>query len=736
MISKKRLIALITYFNGVLSAALCKKKRKKKLRPALAPRKVQRIRKRVFYLLIPGPARQAGRRIGQRTCHIFQRFLGAPLLRRARDPEPEAFDIQSRSTRKVRFWIGAWGWIAIVAVLGAVGLLVIALGYAHSRNEGPGRLRLYMYPGLLLLFTPLATRMITPQASRAERIVSLCVAGLCCYTIKVLTSPLHFYLYDEFLHWRTANDIITSGHFFTINALLPVSPYYPGLEIVTLAFSMMSGLDVFHSALLVIGIARLMMTLTLFALNEELFQSPRTASIATVFYMINPHYIFFDTQYAYESLALPMALILFLIVAPYQQVSQRMAKMNAVAFSMASSNIVLMASSKMLTAKDQNRCKDELRAIKLTGILTLAALTFTHHATDFFFIALLGLWAVLYRFLHLAPLLRAFPTWLVLIGGVCAVCWVNAPDNPVLPYLSGFLSTVFAHSGKHFTPKAVNSYSALPWEKNLAQNGSYVTMALVPLAVVFLWRYRTYAFTCMLGITSLGFPASYVLRASDSGIQLADRAGAVLFVGVSAVIAVMVTHVWPVRLFRWYHLMALVVGLALLFMGGYILSGGSGYGAPPTPYIVGGDSRSIELEGIQAATWMGTYLGPGNRVGTDRTNQLLMATFGNQRIIESIADHVDLAPDFLDATLNSNDIDLLRRAGVSHLAVDQRMSTSLPAVGEYIEKGEPGSMTRDTPVPLAYLTKFNTLPGMNRIFDGGDIVIYDIREFMHVHKKH
>jgi hypothetical protein len=262
-------------------------------------------------------------------------------------------------------------------------------------------------------------------------------------------------------------------------------------------------------------------------------------------------------------------------------------------------------------------------------------------------------------------------------------------------------------------------------------------MALVPIGLLFFWpRYGSHAFARMLGLMSLGLPASYVLRTSDSGIQLADRAAAVLFIGVSSVVAVMITQIWPVRRFRWYHQIFTVGTLTLLFMGGYILSGGSGYGAPPTPYIVGGDSRSIEIEGIQAAAWMGTYLGPGNRVGTDRTNQLLLATFGNQRIIESIADHIDLAPDFLDPALTPDDIDLMERAHLRYLETDQRLSTSLPAVGEYIEKGEPGSLTRSVPVPLAYLTKFNTMAGVNRVFDGGSIVIYDVRDFIYAHKKH
>jgi hypothetical protein len=708
-------------------------RRGKRTRSSLVPKRKRRLLKRLLRTLVPKPVWKVTGLFGE----FLRRFLVIPFLKRVRNPDPEASDIKPLRARRIHLKIGAWGWISLVALLGALGLLLIALGYAHSRNEGPARLRTYMYPGILLLFVPLATRMISPSATRNERIVSLCLSGLNCYIIKILTSPLHFYLYDEFLHWRSANDILASGHFLTLNALLPVSPYYPGIEIVTLAFSMMSGLDVFHSALLVVGIARLMMTLTLFAMNEELFQSPRTASIATVFYMINPHYIFFDTQYAYESLALPLALIIFLIVVPYQQTSTRLSKLNAIASSMTSSTILLLPSSKMLVTKDRSRLQNELRAIKVTGLIAISALTFTHHATDFFFLGLLGFWAALHRLMRLAPVLRSFPTWLVLVGLAWALYWVNVPNNPVLPYLSGFLSTVFAHSKGHFVPKSVNSYSALPLEKDMAQYGSYFTMAIVPLGVFFLWqRYRSHAFPRMLGLMSLGLPATYVLRSSDSGIQLADRASAVLFVGVSSIVAAMITQLWPVRQFRWFHMTFLVVTLAVLFMGGYVLSGGSGYGAPPTPYIVGGDSRSIEIEGIQAASWTKIYLGSGNRIGTDRTNQLLMATYGNQRIIESIADHIDLAPIFLDPSLIPNDIDLMERAHLRYLAVDQRLSTSLPAVGEYVEKGEPGSIQRTAPVPLAYLTKFNTMAGINRVFDDGSIVIYDVREFIYAHKKY
>src|SRR5258706_420835 len=82
--------------------------------------------------------------------------------------------------------------------------------------------------------------------------------------VKVMYSPLSFSGYDEFLHWLTADNITRTGHLFSENALLPVSPDYPGLEIVTNALSTMSSLSTFNAGIIVIGVARLVMILSLF----------------------------------------------------------------------------------------------------------------------------------------------------------------------------------------------------------------------------------------------------------------------------------------------------------------------------------------------------------------------------------------------------------------------------------------------------------------------------------------
>jgi hypothetical protein len=666
------------------------------------------------------------RKMGRRIFGPLHRVLVVPLLKRASDPEPEVVDIDPRPSSALRrFAVNIWIWLPVLAVLSAIGLLFIAYGYNMSRNVGAARLRTFFYPGLILIFTPTAARIISPFPSRIERICLITLAWISCFLLKILTSPLYFFLYDEFLHWRTEDDIIKTSHLFTINSLLPVSPFYPGLEITTNAFSMLTGLDVFHSALVLLCIARIMMVLTLFSLNETLFQSARTASIAAIFYMVNQHFTFFATQYGYESITLPLATVIFLIMAPYQPLTIRLRRLDATI----NSSLLLPTALTANLIADRNEVRNDRYAITILAFIIFAATTFSHHATSFFFIALVLFWAVIHRFLQISPFFRSSLTWLGLVGAVFAVGWVNYPDNTVLPYLTGFLSTVFSHAGKHFAGASVNGYSPMIWEKNLALYTTYALLGVIPFGWLCIWlRYRSNSLILMLGLTSMGFHASQVLRSSDNGIQLADRASAVFFIAIGTVMAVMITQFWPLRKLHWMQVSLIACALTLLFLDGYIASGGSGYGSPPTPYVVGADSRSIEIQGIQAALWAHTYLGSNNNIGTDRTNQLLMGTFGDQRIIDTIQDHIDVAPIFFSYPLDSASLALMKRGHIRYLIIDRRLSTSLPAVGEYFEKGEPGAMVHTVPVDLKALMKFDTMPSVNKIFDGGSIVIFDVRK--------
>jgi hypothetical protein len=104
---------------------------------------------------------------------------------------------------------------------------------------------------------------------------------------------------------------------------------------------------------------------------------------------------------------------------------------------------------------------------------------------------------------------------------------------------------------------------------------------------------------------------------------------------------------------------------------------------------------------------------------------MLMLTYGDQRVITSIDDQVDPSPLFTSSTFDSADLDLLRNTQIAYLVVDQRMSTGLPRLGFYFSEDEPGAFNYTAPISQGALTKFDDISNVNRVFDSGNIVIYD-----------
>lgn len=214
--------------------------------------------------------------------------------------------------------VQGWGWLPALSLVAALGVLAVALADNSARMNAPMAEPLF-WIGLVVLFAPIAARLAMPGLTRRESIGLVVILGLGLYLVKVLYSPLGFTLFDEFLHWRTADDIVRSSHLFHENPMLPVSPLYPGLENATNALMSLSGLTIFQAGVIVLGVARLVMVLALYLSYEEISQSSRVAGIGAALYMANPNFLFFDAQFAYESLALPLTLMILFVLARWQR---------------------------------------------------------------------------------------------------------------------------------------------------------------------------------------------------------------------------------------------------------------------------------------------------------------------------------------------------------------------------------------------------------------------------------
>jgi hypothetical protein len=63
--------------------------------------------------------------------------------------------------------------------------------------------------------------------------------------------------------------------------------------------------------------------------------------------------------------------------------------------------------------------------------------------------------------------------------------------------------------------------------------------------------------------------------------------------------------------------------------------------------------------------------------------------------------------------------------------VDKRLSTALPAAGFYFGFGDPHDHNYTSPPGLSALLKFDDLADVNRVFDSGNILIYDVGTLSH-----
>src|SRR6266704_4191725 len=327
-------------------------------------------------------------------------------IRRLEEPQPE--DFAALGLRSAKPGTSPLGYFPRLALASALGVLLVSFSYYMSRY-GNMALEFLFLSGLLLIYVPNLVRLISAAPLRFERICLLCQVGICFFLVQLMVSPLYISSHDAMLHWITADNILRTQHLFGVNSLLPVSPYYPGLEIVTNALSSTGALSTFQAGAAVIAAARLLMILALYMFYEQVTMSSRMAGIATMIYMTNPHFLFFDAIFSYETLALPIATFLLSILARYESMEN-----------------------------------NKYRWMLVVAWLALVSLTITHHMTDYVFVGFLALWTVASFFQISGRRMQRVLAPFALCGLLFSLAWAFLlPGNPVWEYLSSYFTTAF-----------------------------------------------------------------------------------------------------------------------------------------------------------------------------------------------------------------------------------------------------------------------------------------------------
>ncbi len=611
--------------------------------------------------------------------------------------------VTNQGTADVR--VQSWGWLPTLSLVGALGVLLVARGYAAALTGGASA-ELQFWAGLLVMFVPVVARLCSVTAPRHERIGLVVVLGLEFFLVKVLyqasavnpVASLPIVFNDEHAHWRTSFDIMRTGHLFRSNPLLMVAPLYPGLGNVTTAIANLTGLSITAASTLTLAATRPVLMLALYRVFEEIGGSSRVAGIAVALYVTNPNFLFFQSQFAYESLALPLTMMTLLVLV-------RRARGHRGAGSM------------------------------LALVLGVGAVVITHHLTSYALAALLLLWmGIAFARGHgLRDRLNPWATALVVTAS--SLAWLLIVANRTVGYLAPVLknavtelfSMIIGEATRRelFRPPAGTPPAA--WERLAAFGSIGLIMLGLPFGLLRIWlRHRTDVLFLVFGAGALAYPGSLALRLTAKGGEVSQRASEFLFLPLGFVLALAIVAIHlPRSLTRWIVPSAFATVAAVLLLGS-VVAGRPPWLRMPGPYLVGADPRSIDPQGVAAAEWTRTHLGPDNRMLADRVNRLLMGSYGVQYPVTQYGGGVSTSDVVLSPDFGEIEQRTLYRAAIRYVVIDHRLSTALPMTGVYFEGTETGARSHVAPIDPVNLAKLDGRMGANRIFDTGDIEIYDV----------
>ncbi len=592
---------------------------------------------------------------------------------------------------------------ALYALLVAVSLLALALiddgGRGGARDTGT----LFWLP-LLAIVLPAAFRLLGHDAGARERLGLLLLLGLGLYVAKVLLSPAEFTFSDELSTLRSTADIARTGHLLTPNSIAVGFSLYPGVDLSALSVSQAGALPPFTAGLLVIGTARLILVLALFRLLTLACASERVASIGALVYVANPNFLFFDAQFSYESLALPLAVATLALLA-------------------------LALRSERGSGRG---------ALTLLAVLVGCAVAPTHHITSYALLAALAAWtiaiAVARRRGHAAmavrPVLIVLATTALAVLAWLAIVW-RSTAKYLRPVIGGAVESTYnflTGSGVGKTPFHSGGETNSPLEQAL---GIASVLALLVLLGIGLWRLRrerpASPLAWVLTVMAALYPVSLALRLTQAGSETSNRASEFLFLGLALVAGGVLAASHPVASAR----RQLARRLALSALVGLLFAGGVVIGWPPASRVPGrplteADARSVEPYDLAAARWAARHLPAGSLMIADRANGLLMSAYAQQNPLIGSIRELPFGAVITSPWWGRTEEELVFGVGIRYIVVDRRLAHHLPALGIYVDSDEPGANAHRRPLSPLAISKFERVPNLVRVYDNGEVEIYEV----------
>ncbi len=584
----------------------------------------------------------------------------------------------------------------------AAGILLVALAFARSRTSSGFAMPLF-WTGQLLAFVFVAVRVLNPSTLSREREFLVVLYAGAQSVIRWAYSPDMFTWYDEIQHLGSLRNVLSTHHLFHPNLGLPISPRYPGLENVTAELAQVSSTGPFFAGVMVAGLAHLMLAACILLLFREVTKSSRIACIAVLVYLLSPQIHYFDTSFVYETLALP-----FLVLSLYFSVR--------------------------FATRERGRYQN------LAGLSAcVLVVVITHHLTALATVAILGTIAcaswVFPRSRNLAKPLATCAASATLI--VASWMFFVAPGTG--DYLNEATTSVVngvARLGRVEGKAALPTDVTVPLLDRLCNPGGVALILALLVVGVRLARFRPPLERLFLLLAPVAYVAMISIRlgvgsapdgGKPDGAELAVRSLTYASLFTAVAVAVVLDRLVATAAVRYRGLVltpsGLVTATAIAIA---LLLHSTTTGLPqwwqrlPGVFRIDGRSSGIDAVAVSRAEWAAANLQPGSRYFGDITSIYVLGPIAQLDPINgpgSVYDTDRLIPE---------DSALIDGQQAIYLDVDMRMAQEAPVVRNYftadVLNGE-----RSIPIYFADLAKFDSVPGISRIYDSGFDHFYDLR---------
>jgi hypothetical protein len=597
-----------------------------------------------------------------------------------------------------------------------VGSFLVTASYAWAASHATGTSQFTLFwAGQIAFIVPCAYRLGREGARRHERILLVVAMALFFFLPKVLRNPSGPIYADELAHWRQAEVLHTTGHLFEPNPFITVASGYPGLHALTEALRIFSGLSTWGVGVMLVALCLCLNVLGVFHLSELLLgdRTPRAPGFAALIYACSSGFMFFDSQYAYETLGLPLLIW------------------------------VLVALAHLLHEEATSR---EQRGWLVIACTLCLGLVVTHHLTSIVLCVVLGvasLVAIVQRRRQgwVDPAQFRYTLGFTVFAIAATALWavLVAPDliDYLSPHLTGGISQLSGILQHQQGSRQLFTLSTSPaYEHRAAFVAPAIAAVLVLGGLLTLMVARRGGLSPLLtAVLVLGvayFPSvPFIL--TTSGAEGARRSWNFSYIGVALLAGLACDTLLAagtrerLRGFR-RALLVRVVPLALPLALALILVGNVSAGLNveyrfPGPYVFGSDTRSLTAETRGAVGWFDATQGDGQRIIADRQDGIAFGSLG-RNWIERAYDGLPLWQFYFQAQRPDRGVfsDLQSRQ-TGYMVVDDRISRYLPRTGVYMVGDEPGAHQHVSPPPAAAVKKYDVTPWTNRIYSSNHLQV-------------